>query len=134
VTFTGYLQGETLAAAYATADIFAFPSRTETFGQVVLEAMASGLPVVGVLSEGICDLVQDGWTGYLLDTAGLTENEQVMVYRARLEHLVYDYVARYAMGQAGFLEARQRSWSEAMKILLKGYEEVVEGSRPLVAA
>lgn len=134
VTFTGYLQGATLAAAYATADIFAFPSRTETFGQVVLEAMASGLPIVGVLSEGICDLVRDGWTGYLLDTAGLNENEQVMAYRARLEHLVYDCIGRYAMGQAGFLEARQRSWSEAMKILLKGYEEVVEGSRPLVAA
>src|SRR5260221_14192601 len=59
VTFTGYLQGEQLAAAYASADVFAFPSRTETFGQVVLEAMASSLPVVGVRSHGVCDLVQD---------------------------------------------------------------------------
>jgi glycosyltransferase involved in cell wall biosynthesis len=57
VTFTGYLTGETLARAYACADIFAFPSYTETFGQVVLEAMASGLPVAGLLSEGVCDLV-----------------------------------------------------------------------------
>jgi glycosyltransferase involved in cell wall biosynthesis len=55
VTFAGYLRGEALAAAYASADIFAFPSRTETFGQVVLEAMASGLPVAGLQSEGVSD-------------------------------------------------------------------------------
>ncbi|HXZ03485.1 MAG TPA: glycosyltransferase family 1 protein, partial [Ktedonobacteraceae bacterium] len=50
VTFTGYLKGEQLARAYASADVFAFPSTSETFGQVVLEAMACGLPVVGVRS------------------------------------------------------------------------------------
>lgn len=49
VTFMGYLRGEALAAAFASADVFAFPSHTETFGQVVLEAMASGLPIVGLL-------------------------------------------------------------------------------------
>ena len=65
VTFTGYLSGDMLADAYASADIFAFPSRTETFGQAVLEAMASGLPVVGLLSEGVCDLVTNGLTGLL---------------------------------------------------------------------
>src|SRR5260221_12816711 len=52
VTFTGYLTGEALATAYASADVFAFPSYTETFGQAVLEAMSSGLPVAGLLSEG----------------------------------------------------------------------------------
>jgi len=134
VTFTGYLQGEQLAAAYASADVFAFPSRTETFGQVVLEAMASSLPVVGVRSDGVCDLVQDGTTGYLLDAEALDEEAQVMRYRAMLEHLTYDDALRNAMGQAGLLEARQRSWSDAMKKLLDGYAEVILGSRPLVAA
>jgi glycosyltransferase involved in cell wall biosynthesis len=62
----GYLTGEALATAYASADILAFPSHTETFGQVVLEAMASGLPIVGLLSQGVCDLVEDGKTGFLL--------------------------------------------------------------------
>ena len=63
VTFTGYLQGKVLATAYASADIFAFPSRTETFGQVVQEAMASGLPVVCFDAEGVRDLIVNGETG-----------------------------------------------------------------------
>jgi glycosyltransferase involved in cell wall biosynthesis len=66
VTFTGYLSGEALATAYASAEVFAFPSTTETFGQVVLEAMASGLPVVGLLADGVRDLVTDEQTGLLL--------------------------------------------------------------------
>ncbi|KAL8279033.1 hypothetical protein RQP46_008491 [Phenoliferia psychrophenolica] len=65
--FMGYRKGEELAAAYASADIFTFPSWTETFGQVVLESLASGLPVVGLRAEGVCDLVKDGQTGLLLD-------------------------------------------------------------------
>lgn len=65
--FMGYRKGEQLAAAYASADIFAFPSWTETFGQVVLEALASGTPVVGLRAEGVCDLVKSGETGLLLD-------------------------------------------------------------------
>ncbi len=134
VTFTGYLRGEALAAAYASADIFAFPSRTETFGQVVLEAMASCLPVVGVLSEGVCDLVRDGYTGCLLDTAGLDDEGQVMEYRAKLEHLMYHGEVRNMMGQAGLLEARQRSWSKAMRRLLDGYQEVIVGAQPLAVA
>src|SRR5579883_2291985 len=71
VTFTGYLSGEDLATAYASADVFAFPSFTETFGQVVLEAMASGLPVVGLRAEGVSDLVTSGQTGLLLDASGM---------------------------------------------------------------
>lgn len=61
--FMGYRKGEELAAAYASADLFAFPSWTETFGQVVLESLASGLPVVGLRAEGVCDLVKDQETG-----------------------------------------------------------------------
>lgn len=65
--FMGHQKGKRLAAMYASASVFAFPSFTETFGQVVLEALASGLPVVGLHAEGTSDLVSHGTTGLLLD-------------------------------------------------------------------
>lgn len=134
VTFTGYLRGEALAAAYASADVFAFPSHTETFGQVVLEAMASHLPVVGVLSEGVCDLVRDRSSGYLLDTDGLNEEEQAKEYRMRLEHLLHNEEVRHKMGDAGLVEAGFHTWPASMKKLMDGYEEVIVAKRSFVAA
>ena len=126
VTFTGYLTGEELATAYASADVFAFPSYTETFGQVVLEAMASGLPVVGVRSEGVCDLVQSGQTGFLLDAEMMSADEQVIGYRTYLEQLVLDERLRLQMQRAAHEAALGRSWHEAMECLVRGYHEVVE--------
>jgi len=133
VTFTGYLKGEQLARAYASADVFAFPSTSETFGQVVLEAMACGLPVVGVRSEGVCDLVENEKTGLLLDTQGLSEDEQVQGYLAHLQRLAHNSSLCHAMGQAAQVEASHRSWSEAMDSLLSGYHEVIEERSPLAA-
>jgi len=126
VTFTGYLTGEALATAYASADIFAFPSRTETFGQVVLEAIASGLPVVGLLAEGVCDLIEDGETGYLLNEQRLSQEEKVGSYRAKLMHLVEAKELRTKMSKAAVEEAKKRSWYEAMEKLMEGYREVKE--------
>lgn len=68
-TFMGHQKGTRLAAMYASSDISAFPSHTETFGQVVLEALACGLPVVGLHAQGTSDLVTHGKTGLLLDVA-----------------------------------------------------------------
>ena len=65
--FVGYLQGLELAAAFASADAFIFPSRTETLGLVLLEAMAAGCPVVAARSGGIPDIVTDGVNGYLFE-------------------------------------------------------------------
>jgi len=65
VVFTGCLQGEELAAAYASSDVFVFPSTTETFGNVVLEAMAAGLPVVAAAAGGVKNLVVDGCNGFV---------------------------------------------------------------------
>ena len=61
--FLGWLEGGALANAYATADLFPFASRTDTFGQVLLEAQASGLPVVAVAEGGPCSIVENGVTG-----------------------------------------------------------------------
>lgn len=134
VTFTGYLTGDELATAYASADVFAFPSVTETFGQVVLEAMASRLPVVGILSGGVCDLVNDGATGLLLDAKDMSHDEQVSGYRENLMRLVQDASLRHRMGEAALLEAGQHSWYEAMECLVKGYQEVVKQTYVLAAA
>ena len=64
--FTGRLEGAELATAYASADLFLFPSETETFGNVVLEAMASGLAAVCADATGSRDLQVPGVTGYLV--------------------------------------------------------------------
>ncbi len=63
--FTGVLRGEELARAYANMDIFAFPSRTDTYGNVVLEALASGVPAVVTDSGGPRFIVRDGETGFV---------------------------------------------------------------------
>src|SRR5258705_226516 len=65
--FVGYRSGDDLADHYAAADLFAFSSLTETFGNVVLEALASGLPVVALRARGIADIVRPGVTGLLLE-------------------------------------------------------------------
>ncbi|KAI8083286.1 uncharacterized protein B0P05DRAFT_578635 [Gilbertella persicaria] len=104
VTLTGYLQGIELAQTYASADIFAFPSVTETFGQVVLEAMASGLPVIGLQAEGVKDLVVNQKTGLLLDPTGLDLKNQVAKYRCLLEGLQY-------------------TWYEAMECMVQLYHQ-----------
>jgi glycosyltransferase involved in cell wall biosynthesis len=71
--FPGVLMGERLAEAYANMDLFVFPSQTDTFGNVVIEAFASGVPVVVTTSGGPKFLVQEGVTGYAADDAGFVE-------------------------------------------------------------
>lgn len=134
VTFTGYLQSTELARAYASADIFAFPSRTETFGQVVLEAMASGMAVVALQAEGVRDTVEHGRTGLLLDTTAMSEEAQAREYARLLTRLIEQPVLRQTMGEAALRVASERTWEEAMKYLLRGYEEVVKQTHSPVAA
>ncbi|KAH8809139.1 family 4 glycosyltransferase [Xylogone sp. PMI_703] len=71
VTFTGFLQGEDLAQAYASADIFLHCSITETFGLVVLESMASGVPVIARDEGGPSDIVEHDKSGYLVPPSDL---------------------------------------------------------------
>src|SRR5271167_1158520 len=65
--FTSYLRGAELASAYASADLFVLPSRTETLGLVLLEAMAAGCPVIACRAGGVPDAVEHGATGFLFD-------------------------------------------------------------------
>lgn len=126
--FTGYLGGEDLAAAYACADVFAFPSTTETLGLVALESMASGVPVVGADAGGIPFVVDDGRTGYLVrpgDADALTD---------RLRRLATDPDLRARMGAAAREDAQRHSWRAATEALVEHYELAVRrhvGRRPV---
>ncbi|KAL7319323.1 hypothetical protein PS15m_002473 [Mucor circinelloides] len=125
VTFTGYLQGKDLSQAYASADIFAFPSVTETFGQVVLEAMSSGLPVVGLDAEGVRDLVDDKRTGLLLDTFELSAKDQQKKYRDLLERLVDQPHLLGKLRQEAVKKAKTYTWYEAMECMVNMYQDAV---------
>lgn len=114
--FEGFVGGEDLAAAYANSDVFLFPSDTETFGNVTLEAMASGLPAVCADATGSRSLVVPGVTGYL---AAVGDDRALF---EAVERLVLDAGLRERMGAAGRARSLEFSWDEAMGGLLARYE------------
>jgi glycosyltransferase involved in cell wall biosynthesis len=118
--FTGYLRGEALASAYASADLFLFPSQTETLGLVLLEAMAAGCPVVACRAGGIPDAVQDGLTGFLFepcDPHGLLKGVQ----RALASGAELDEIRVRARR-----DVEQHSWGGATEQLRHLYELTIE--------
>ncbi len=118
--FTGYLAGDDLAAAYASADVFAFPSTTETLGLVALESMASGVPVVGARAGGIPDVISDGENGFLFrpDDAGELADKVML--------LINDPGMRDAFGRAARIETRKWSWRASTERLLQYYRHAEE--------
>lgn len=117
--FAGFLHGEALARAYASSDIFFFPSESETFGNVTLEAMASGLPAVNAIASGSNSLVTEGETGHLVNA----RDEQGLA--ARLETLVRDESLRRTMGEAARQRALTFSWDHILSGLLDSYRTVL---------
>lgn len=128
VIFTGYKHGEELAELYASADAFVFPSATETFGNVVLEAMASGLPVIAANAGGSKDLVVSGVTGRLF------EPHQPGQLADTLALLVPQADSLAAMGQEGRRAALTRSWELIFDKLIENYAKAIEQRRALAAA
>lgn len=121
--FTGFLSGQDLATAYASADLFAFPSDTETFGQVIQEAMASGLPVVAARAGGAIDLVRPGQTGALFAPGDVAD------LRTQIRRLADDPARRAELGRAGRAAAEHSSWSSVMDELLQHYSRVCRTHR-----
>lgn len=117
--FVGYLAGQELASAFASSDAFVFPSRTETLGLVLLEAMAAGCPVVAARSGGIPDIVEDGVNGYLFDPTD--ENGAIVATRS----LLAQTETREMIRQNARHEAERWSWSSATKQLQNYYEGVL---------
>jgi phosphatidylinositol alpha 1,6-mannosyltransferase len=118
-TFTGYLHGSELAHAYASSDIFVFPSANETFGNVVLEAMASALPVIAPRSGGVTDLVSDGKTGLLFDP----DSPEALVKSVQV--LSNNPGTFWNMGSKARMEASKRNWNDVLDHLLEDYTETV---------
>ena len=118
--FTGFLTGEELAKAYACSDIFFFPSDTETFGNVTLEAMASGLPCVVADATGSRSLVEHGENGYIVPV------ERSDKFYKFIERLITEKELRAAMSAASLKKAEKYSWEAINKKLLNDYNEVLE--------
>jgi glycosyltransferase involved in cell wall biosynthesis len=117
--FVGYLTGKQLGSAFASSDAFIFPSRTETLGLVLLEAMAAGCPVVAARSGGIPDIVTDGVNGYLFDPA----DEQGAI--AATVRLLQQQEERETLRQNARAEAERWSWAAATRQLQNYYRAVL---------
>lgn len=117
--FTGHLGGADLATAYASSDIFLFPSETETFGNVTLEAMASGLAVVCADAAGSRSLVTDEETGLLCvprDTSA---------FESAVRRLVADRDLRSRLGAAAREAARHYDWTAVLATMERYYRDVI---------
>jgi len=124
-TFLGYLKGEELATAYASADYFVFPSESETFGNVVLEAMASGLTPVCAAAGGPIDIVDHGRNGFLFSPG------QPMEISSVLEWLIANPEVSATISQRARDHAVANSWTNIMAGLLQQYEELVGAKHPV---
>lgn len=108
--FTGYLEGEDLAALYASCDLFVFPSRTDTFGNVVLEAQASGLPVIVMNEGGPRENVVMGKTGLVVDA-----DDPETLCRA-MESMLADPARLRSMGEHARVSMEERSFEQAFSV------------------
>lgn len=127
-TFMGFMQWEALSQAYASGDIFVFPSALETFGLVVVEAMAAGLPVVASRVGGVADVVQEGRTGYTFEVGDI----QAMIEGVR--QIAVSKERRVEMGQIARAFAETQTWPAMMDEVVDLYVRLVESYRSKKAA
>ncbi len=120
-TFLGWLGREELAKAYASADVFLFCSRTDTYGQVILEAQASGLPVVAVAEGGPLSLIADGHTGWLCPSDA--ESLAGAVAQLAASPFMRERISRGALASV-----QGNTWEAALRQLAAGYEVALGGA------
>ncbi|MGH9163852.1 MAG: glycosyltransferase, partial [Vicinamibacteraceae bacterium] len=125
--FTGALPHAQVAVAMASADLFVFPSRTDTLGNVVLEAQASGLPVLVSDEGGPRENMVAGETGFVCTAGRATDliSRAVLLARAREQRLT--------MGRAARAYALERSWPRALAPLYQTYRDVAAARLPIPA-
>jgi glycosyltransferase involved in cell wall biosynthesis len=117
-TFLGWLSGYDLARAYASADMLLFPSATDTFGQVILEAQASGLPVMAVAEGGPVSLIEHRVSGLLCEADPGALAEAVL-------ELAGSPLLGERLSAAGLAAVRGRTWERALERLAEGYRRVL---------
>jgi glycosyltransferase involved in cell wall biosynthesis/predicted metal-dependent phosphoesterase TrpH len=126
-TFLGWLGGVELAAAYASADVFLFCSQTDTFGQVILEAQASGLPVVAVAAGGPAELVADGRSGVLCPP-------RAEALASAVTALASSRPVRDRLARGGLAAVADRSWDASLARLAAGWHRALASEADAVAA
>lgn len=114
-TFHGYLQGEELARAYASADVLAFPSDTETLGFVAMESMAAGVPAVGARAGGVPDVIRHEENGLLFTPGDLGDLTKA------LRRLLGDHGLRTRLAAAARADMERWSWRAATEALVEYY-------------
>ena len=114
--FAGVLRGEELAAAYANMDLFVFPSHTDTFGNVVLEALASGVPAIVTLDGGPCTIVRDGETGRIVPDEG---------FAAAAAEVLGDPIKHAEMRHSARAYALTASWDSVFEGVCAAYGPMV---------
>jgi phosphatidylinositol alpha 1,6-mannosyltransferase len=114
--FPGVLRGEALARAYAGMDVFVFPSHTDTFGNVVLEALASGVPAVVTPDGGPKSLVREGATGFVATDAD---------FSAAVERIVTNPALHASMREQARAYAMSASWDAVFEKVYSGYLPVL---------
>jgi glycosyltransferase involved in cell wall biosynthesis/predicted metal-dependent phosphoesterase TrpH len=117
-TFLGWLEGDELATVYASADVFLFCSQTDTFGQVILEAQASGLPVVAVGVGGPAELIADGRSGVLCPA-------RVEPLASAVVSLAGSRGARERLARGGLAAVAERSWEASLARLAAGWRRAL---------
>ncbi|MED4453145.1 glycosyltransferase family 1 protein [Metabacillus fastidiosus] len=122
MTFAGYLTGEDLAKIYASSDLFVFPSPTETFGNVVLEAHATGTPVIGANSGGVKNIIQQGRTGYLCEPKNIDQFSNAIIT------LLTNPTLQLQMSNQAHKYALTQTWDSIFNGLLDEYREVIEST------
>jgi glycosyltransferase involved in cell wall biosynthesis len=128
IHLAGLLTGRDLGEAYASADLFVFPSSTETFGNSLLEAMGSGLPAIGVRAGGVLEFAMHDRNAWLVpphDTAALT---------AALERLMGDAALRVRLSTGALATAESRRWDQIYDQLLEDYRLAAAARRASRAA